>query len=88
MDNQLLNLYASSSLARDALLPQIEVDAGEGVAVDARVKEGIRDVEDGALHCAHVVRSLADNLGMRRISAVGLPMEQPNLTNPTQCLHE
>ena len=54
MDNQLLNLSASS-LARDALLPQIEVDPGEGVAVDARVEEGVGDVEDGALHRTHVV---------------------------------
>ena len=65
MSYVICHLFSFSCLARYALLPQIEVDAGEGVAVDARVKEGIRDVKDGALHCAHVVRSLADNLGNR-----------------------
>ena len=61
-------LYADVvDLAGDALLPEVEVDAGEGVAVDARVEEGVGDVEDGALHRAHVVRSLADNLRMKRM---------------------
>ena len=50
-------------LARDALLPQVEVEAGEGVAVDPRVEEGVGDVEVGALDGGDLVGGVADDLG-------------------------
>lgn len=42
-------------LAGDALLPQVQVDGGQGVTVYPGVQEGVGDVEVGALDGVHLV---------------------------------
>ena len=58
-------------LARDPLLPQIEIDPRKRVAGDPRVEEGVGDVEGGPLDGLHHVAGVADHLGEGHLADLG-----------------
>ena len=53
----------TAHVAEQSLLPQVQVDRGQGVAGHTWVEEGVRHVEQRPLDGGDVVAVLADHLG-------------------------
>ena len=60
-----------ADFAGDALLPELQVDSGQGVAVDPGVQERIRDVEESPLDGGQLVAVVANDLGERGLTNLG-----------------
>ena len=64
--------------AEQPLLPQVQIDGGEGGAGDTRIQKGVRHVEQPPLDGGHVVAVVADHLGQRHLAdVVQLRLREP-----------